>query len=97
MRSHLKQCEKRYNEAVSAFRSANDELNVAYAYYAFANDLRSANRFRQATRYLNQAEAIASRHNDEQLTNRIPVLRERIRKRNKNIPNYVAGEGRPDA
>jgi tetratricopeptide (TPR) repeat protein len=97
MRNHLGECEKRYNEAISAFRSVNDELNVAYAYYAVANDLRSANRFRKATRYLNQAEAIARRHNDEQLTNRIPVLRERIRQRNKNIPNYVAGEGRPDA
>lgn len=97
MRSHLRQCEKRYNEAISAFRSANDELNVAYAYYALANDLRSANRFRKATRYLNQAEAIAKRHNDEHLTNRIPVLRERIRQRNRNVPNYVAGEGRPDA
>jgi tetratricopeptide (TPR) repeat protein len=96
MRNHLEQCEKRYNEAISAFRSADDELNVAYAYYAVANDLRSANRFRQATRYLDQAEAIARRHNDEQLANRIPVLRERIRKRNKNIPNYVAGEGRPE-
>jgi hypothetical protein len=97
LRSHLKQCEKRYNEAVSAFRSADDELNVAYAYYGLANDLRSASRFKQATRYLNQAEAIASRHNDEQLTNRIPALRERIRKRNNNIPNYLAGEGRPGA
>lgn len=97
MRNHLRQCEKRYSEAVSAFRSANDELNVAYAYYALANDLRSANRFRKATRYLDQAETIAKRHNDEQLTNRIPVLRDRIRKRNKNMPNYVAGEGRPDS
>lgn len=96
MRNHLRECEERYNEATSAFRSANDELNVAYAYYATANDLRSANRFRKATRYLNQAEAIARRHNDEQLANRIPVLRERIRQQNKNIPNYLAGEGRPD-
>ena len=97
MKNHLTQCEKRYNEAASAFRSANDELDVGYAYYALANDLRSANRFRKAKHYLNQAEAIARRHNDEQLNNWIPVLRERIRKRNKNIPNYVAGEGRPDA
>jgi hypothetical protein len=96
MRNHLKECEKRYNDAVSAFRSADDELNVGYAYYALANDLRSANRFRKATRYLNQAEAIAIRHNDEQLMNRIPILRERIRKRNRNVPNYVAGEGRPE-
>lgn len=97
MRNHLKQCEQRYSEAASAFRCANDELNVAYAYYAVANDLRSANRFRTARRYLNQAEAIARRHNDAKLVSRIPVLRERIRQRNKNIPNYVAGEGRPDA
>jgi hypothetical protein len=96
MRNHLKQCEQRYGEAVSAFRTASDELNVAYTYYAVANDLRSANRFRKATRYLNHAEAIARLHHDERLLNRIPILRERIRQRNKNIPNYVAGEGRPD-
>src|SRR5580692_3232247 len=86
MRNYLEQCEQRYCEAVSAFRAASDELNVAYAYYAVANDLRSANRFRKATRYLNHAEAIARRHNDERLLNGIPVLRERIRQRNKNVP-----------
>jgi hypothetical protein len=93
MRTHLNKCERRYSEAVMAFRAAGDEVNVAYAFYAMANDLRSANRFRKAMRYLRQAETIARRLNDLTLLGRIPVLKERIRQRNRNVPNYVAGEG----
>lgn len=97
MRKHVKECECRYSEAVAAFQAADDELNVAYAFYAVANDLRSANRFRKARRYLKQAETIARQHNDQTLLNRIPVLKERIHQRNRNVPNYAAGEGRTDA
>jgi hypothetical protein len=96
MRKHLKECECRYSEAVAAFRATGDELNVAYASYAAANDLRSANRFRKAKRYLRQAETISTRHKNTMLQDRIAVLKERIRQRNRNVPNYAAGEGSPD-
>jgi hypothetical protein len=96
LRNHLKECESRYCEAVAAFRAAGDELNVAYAFYAVANDLRSANRFRKAKRYLRRAETIAKHHNEQTLLDRIPALKERIRQRNRNVPNYAAGEGPTD-
>jgi tetratricopeptide (TPR) repeat protein len=92
MGNHLKECERTYSEAVAAFRAAGDELNVAYAFYALANDLRTANRFRKAKRYLQEAKTIARHHNDQTLLNRIPLLEERIRRRNRNVPDYAAGE-----
>jgi len=92
MRNYLQECERRYSEAVAAFRAVGDDLNVGYAFYAAANDLRTANRFRKARRYLNQAETIAIHHKDRTLLDRIPALKERIRQRNRNVPNYAAGE-----
>jgi tetratricopeptide (TPR) repeat protein len=64
MRNHLKQCERTYSQAVAAFRAVDDELNVAHAFYSLANDLRTANRFRKAKRYLKKAETIARHYND---------------------------------
>jgi hypothetical protein len=96
MRSHLKECECRYLKAAAAFRATGNELKIAYAFYGLANDLRSANRFRKAKRYLRQAETIARHHNDQALLKRISLLKERIRQRNRNVPNYAAGEGRTD-
>jgi hypothetical protein len=96
MRNHLQDCECRYLEAVAAFRAAGDELNVAYAFYGLANDLRSANRFRKSVHYLKQAETIARLHNDQVMLSRIPILKERIRQRNRNVPDYVAGGGSTD-
>jgi hypothetical protein len=95
MRCNLKECVNNYSDAVTAFRAADDELNVARAFYAAANDLRSANRFREAKRYLKQAEMIVKRRNDPELLERIPVLKERIRRRNRNTPNYAARDPRP--
>jgi hypothetical protein len=96
MRNHLKECERRYSEAIAAFRAAGDESNVSYASYAAANDLRSANRFRKAKHYLRHAETISMHYKNTILLDRITVLKERIRQRNRNVPNYAAGEGRPD-
>ena len=69
---------------------------MAYASYAAANDVRSANRFRKAKRYLRQAETISTHHKNTILHDRIAVVKERIRQRNRNMPNYAAGEGSPD-
>jgi hypothetical protein len=96
MRDYLVQCERRYSEVVAAFRAIGDELNVGYAFYAAANDLRTANRFRKARRYLKQAEPIATHYKDRSLLDRIPALKERIRQRNRNVPNYAAGESGTD-
>jgi len=92
LHKQLRECEMRYLEAAASFRAAGDELNEGYAIYALANDLRSANRFRKAKRYLIRAEMIANRHKDQKLLQSIAVVKERIRRRNRNVPNYVAGE-----
>jgi hypothetical protein len=96
MRRELEDCERQYCNAVTAFRTQGDDLNVARAYYNLSNALRTANRYRRAKRYLKQAEIIARRLNDETLLKKIPLLKERIRQRNRNVPNYAAGEGRAD-
>lgn len=92
MRKYLEVGERQYRKAAAAFHTVGDDLNVARAYYGLANNLRSANRFRRAKHYLEQAEAIAKLHNDKTLLNHISALSERIRQRNRNVPNYAAGE-----
>ena len=96
MHHHVRECERKYSEAVAAFRAEKDEVNVAHAFYALANDLRSANRFSKARPYLQQSETIARRLNEPQLLRLIPVLKERIRRRNRNVPNYAAQEAQLD-
>lgn len=90
----LKQCEASYLTAAKEFQEDGDEPAIAYAYYNLANDLRSAFRFRKAKKYLRLARSIAERHGDNNLLPGIKVLERSIRMKNRDTPNYLAGERR---
>jgi hypothetical protein len=96
MRRLLKTCEYQHCKAAVCFIKAADEVNTASAFYNLANHLRSANRFRQAKLYLEEAETIAKKCDNEMLLDRIPLLKERIRQRNRNVPDYAGGDPGPN-
>ena len=76
------------------FQKVEEELASAYAFYNLANALKSAFRFQKSKRYLKRAESLAVQHNDQRLLAVIAVLKKSIKARNRDIPNYVAGEQR---
>jgi hypothetical protein len=81
---------------VRIFKEAGEEETAAYTFYNLANDLRSAYRFRAAKRYLNRARHIAEKHKIEGLLKGIRLLEMSIKARNRDTPNYAAGERRAE-
>ena len=94
LRALLAQDEAQFLEAAQIFRDAGEEETTAYALYNLANNLRSAYRFSAATRSLEQARDIAEKHNIERLLKDIPLLEKSIKAKNRDTPNYAAGERR---
>jgi tetratricopeptide (TPR) repeat protein len=94
LRQLLGESEARYLEAAEEFRAAEEELNAAYALYNLANYLRSAYRFTKAKSYLDQALALAEKYGDQRLLKNMRGLEKSIRAKNRDIPNYAAGERR---
>lgn len=82
-----------YLRAATLFDGVGSSM-AANAYYNLANHLRTAFRFREARKYISKAEAIARTHNDVVVLRQAKVLKRIIKARNKDIPNYVAGEKR---
>jgi hypothetical protein len=95
MRALVGQCEARYLEAVAVLQKADDDFLEAYAFYNLANILRSAYRFRSARGYLRQARALAEKQENKELLKNIHHLEKSIRLKNRDTPNYAAGERRP--
>ena len=94
MEKCLAQCEASFLAASHEYREAGEESGAAYAYYNLANTLRTAFRFRKAKRYLALAERIAELYEEKRLLPGIRVLEKSIRARNRDTPNYLAGERR---
>ncbi len=90
----LAQCQASYLAAADEFREDGQESATAYAYYNLANEFRTAFRFRKAKKYLSLAKQIAERNGDNKLLPGIKVLEQSIRVRNRDVPNYLAGERR---
>ena len=90
----LQDCEATYLEAAEEFRRAEEESVSAYAFYNLANAFTSTYRFRKSKRYLRRAKHLAQKHGNQTLLARIDVLEKSIKVRNRDVPNYVAGERR---
>ena len=67
---------------------------AGYAYYNLANQIRLANQYGAAKKYLAKARAIALTHNDTALMPQIETLEKIIDAKNKDIPDYLSGETR---
>ena len=92
MADSLRQCEASYLASAEESRKDSDESSIAYVYFNLANELRTAFRFHRAKKYLRLAKQIAERQNEQRLLPRITLLEKRIRQRNRNTPNFLAGE-----
>ncbi len=93
----LNQCRESYLKAAKIYQDIGQESDMAYAYYNLAVQIRSAYRFREVERYIRKAEVIAKKHNDLNLIKSIEGLKEDIKSRNKNIPDYLEGETRDNS
>lgn len=80
-------------KAARLFEEINDS-NAGAAYYNLANNLRTAYKFRSARKYLNKAEVIALKHNDKIVLKQVEEMRQVIRNKNKDVPDYLNGERR---
>ncbi|HSC35354.1 MAG TPA: hypothetical protein VLG45_08775, partial [Thermodesulfobacteriota bacterium] len=75
-----KQLAKRaFRLSKNIYASANDELEIAYTYYNFANQLRNFGETEEAKRLLEEAKSIALRYNEVSLVNAANLLSDRIR------------------
>ena len=66
------------------------------AYYNLANHLRSTYRFAAARKYLGRARTCAERNGDVLIIQQCQKLSDIIKKRNRDIPDYLRGERRED-
>jgi tetratricopeptide (TPR) repeat protein len=82
-----------YLQAARLFEELQSSM-AANAYYNLANHLRTAFRFREAMKCISKAEGIARTHNNVVVLRQVEVLKRIVKSKNKDIPNYVAGETR---
>lgn len=84
-----KQLSKRaFRLSKNIYASANDELEVAYTYYNFANQLRNFGEKEEAANLLKEVKSIASKHSEEALIQSTNALPDRIK--TGDIPNYFS-------
>jgi hypothetical protein len=83
-----------YLKAAKLLEEIND--NPSWPYYDLAVHLMTAHKFRKALHYLNKAEPIAKERNDKLQLAKITAVRESIKKRNKDMPDYLKGETREE-
>lgn len=89
IREDRNQCILCLKKAISEFDSSGNRAAMGYAWYNLAVNLKVDFRFRFAGSCLGQAERSAEDTNDAYLLSLIPILREALADRNRNIPNYV--------
>lgn len=82
-----------YLQAAKIYEKLGD-VKAGYAYYNLANQMRTSYRFRKAKQYLARAESIAKVNDDLLLHQKIIDMVKTIKAKNKDIPNYLAGETR---
>lgn len=85
---HEKQLSRRaFMLAKEIYAMAGNDLQIAYVYYNFANQLRGFGEYKEATELLNDVRSIALRYNEQNLVKAANVLSDRIK--SGDIPNYV--------
>jgi len=83
---------KNYLEAAKLLEEIGDSA-ASYAYFDLAVHLQLAYKFHKAKDYLRKAKIIAKKHNDVLLIAKAKALEKSIKTKNRDIPNYLEGEG----
>jgi hypothetical protein len=82
---HLSQVTDFFLRAAELFRASNDPRE-AHVFYNLANNLRIAEKFRRAMKYLEGARIVAEKHNEQLLLKHIDELARIVADRNKDVP-----------
>jgi len=93
LNDHVKAFTNSFLEAARLSEEMNDSL-AGYAYFNLAVHLRSTYRFGACKKYAAKARFVATKHNDTALLSQLPALEETIKAKNRDIPDYLAGETR---
>ncbi len=80
-------------KSAEIFEELNDPMS-GYVYHNLANNLITTYNFKFAKRYLNKAKDIANKYSDVALQKRTTILEQKIKEKNRNIPDYANGEVR---
>lgn len=86
-------CVDSLQKSAKVFQEISDS-GEASAYYNLANHFKGTYLFGRAEKYLALAEETAKKYNDQVILNKIPEMRQAIANRNRDIPDYLAGETR---
>lgn len=93
LNAHLKSFTTSFLTAARLASEIDDPL-AGYAYYNLAVHLKSTYRFGAAKRHLATARILALKHNDAALIEQLEALEKYIKRKNRDIPDYLSGETR---
>lgn len=88
IRLSKRKCFRYFERAIAEFEAANSPVDIGRASYNLAAKLMLANHFVRARRLLLKAKTLADR-NDAKLMHQIAELEQRVRERNRVVPNYL--------
>ena len=86
---HKKDCIRFFKLAISDFGAGGNESDMAHACYNLAVKLKMMFHFRDAKKYLKQAERLARKSSEKRLLSQILSFRNELKNKNKNVRNYV--------
>ena len=78
-----------FKDSINLAFKAKDYSRAAFSMYNFSIELKTENKFHKAKKYLLEAKKIADKYNIAILLPKIIDLRESIKKKNRDIPNYL--------
>lgn len=86
---HKKDCIRFFKLAISDFEAGGNKSDMAHACYNLAVKLNMMFHFRDAKKYLEQAERLVRKSDEKRLLSQILSFRNDLKNKNKNVRNYV--------
>lgn len=90
---HKKDCIRFFNLSISEFGAGGNKSDMAHACYNLAVKLNMMFHFRDAKKYLDQAEKLARETNEKRLLAQVLSFRDDLKNKNRKIRNYVGEFG----
>lgn len=86
---HKKNCIHFFKLAISDFEAGRNESDMAHACYNLAVKLKMMFHFRDAKKYLEQADRLARKSDEKRLLSQVLSFRDELKDGNRNVRNYV--------
>ncbi len=94
LKKSIKLSIENYEKSIICHKELGDKNAEAYCYYNYAVHLKSFSLFRKANKILLKAEALAVEAKNKSLHARIVLLKENLKAKNSDTPDYLEGETR---